>query len=238
MKTLKKRNPAAGKPDSGTSRRAAPAASAKALRDGSGAWSAGLWSETHAALVGRIVGAMPQVEELMADLTARLLGDQGAAGRAVFRGLAGDEQRLRVLRALLEQGTANVAKGGDYDAAIACYAAERRRWRAYVHGLWYTHENGRTFLAAPGGAEAASFLVAREVKTAELDMELARLNDLNAALLRLVRPEVTIRTPPAPRPDGPRRTRRAPPEAGRAKRPAPKREAGQRRKPKATPPPA
>jgi len=237
MKTLRKRKPATGSRSSGTSGLSAPAASAKALRDGSGAWSAGLWNDAHAALLGKIAGTMPQVEDLMSDLTVRLLGDQGVAGRAVFRGLAGDEQRLRVLRALLEHGMANVAKGADFDTAIARYAAARRRWRAYIHGLWYTHESGRTFLAAPGGAEAASFLVAREVKTAELDMELAKLADLNATLLRLVRPEVTMHAPPAPRPDGARRTRRAP-EAGRAKRPAPKREAGQRRKPKAPPPPA
>lgn len=223
MKTLKKRSDA----------RVPKGGRAGGKRDMSGAWSAGLWNDAHAALLGKIAGSMPQVEELMTDLTARLLGDQGAAGRAVFRGLAGDEPRLRVLRLLLEHGTANIGKGADFDAAIAGYAAVRRRWRAYVHGLWYTHENGRTFLAAPGGAEAASFLVAREVKTAELEAELARLAGLNATLLRLVRPEVTMSTP-SPRPDGARRTRRTP-EAGRAKRAAPKRETGQRRKRKAPP---
>lgn len=222
MKTLTKRKPGAGK--AGRSRDEVARPPAAAIRDGSGAWSAGLWNEAHAALLGRIAGSMPQVEDLMADLTARLLGDPAMPGRTVFRGLASDGERVRVLRALLEQAPANIAKGAEFDAAIAGYAGARRRWRAYLHGLWYTHENGRTFLAAPGGTDAATFLVAREVKTAELKAELARLTELGAALVRLTRPEAAGQAPSA------RRAARMPPvaEKGRSKRTAPRREAGQR----------
>ena len=228
MKTLTKRKPAAGKAGRRGNGAAGPAAVPRcAITDGSGAWSAGLWSEAHAALLGRIAGLMPQVDELMADLTARLLGDAALPGRTIFRGLAGDAQRVTVLRALLGQAPGS-AKADDIEAAIAGYQGARRRWRAYLHGLWYTHENGRTFLAAPGGADAATFLVAREVKTAELEAELARLTALGATLPRLARAQTAGRAPVAK----PRIVpgKRKEPEAAKAARPAPKGEAAQRRK--------
>jgi hypothetical protein len=230
MKTLTKRKPGADK--AGRRGDIGGRLPAAAIRDGSGAWSAGLWNEENAALLGRIAGSMPQVEDLMADLTARLLGDPAMPGRAVFRGLAGDTERVKVLRTLLEQAPANIAKGADFDTAISGYAGARRRWRAYLHGLWYTHENGRTFLAAPGGSDAATFLVAREVRTAELQAELARLTELGAALVRLTRPEAAARAPAAAPPGAKRKPR--PPEAGKAGRAAPKREAGKRRRMRTT----
>jgi hypothetical protein len=220
MKTLTKRKPSAEKAGRRGDDARPPAA---AIKDGTGAWSAGLWSETHAALLGRIAGLMPQVDELMADLTARLLGDAALPGRTIFRGLAGDEQRMKVLRALLGQAPGN-ANRADIEAAIAGYQGARRRWRAYLHGLWYTHENGRTFLAAPGGADAATFLVAREVKATELEAELARLTALGAALPRLARAQRAGRAPtPVPR-AAPGKRRQ--PEVAKAGRPAAKGEAG------------
>ena len=189
MKTLTKRKPGAGK----AGRLRDDPRPPSAIKDGSGAWSAGLWNETHAALLGRIAGLMPQVDELMADLTARLLGDACASGRTIFRGLAGEAQRVAVLRALLGPAPGNLNRD-EIDAAIAGYQGARRRWRAYLHGLWYTHEIGRTFLAAPGVADAATFLVAREVKTTELEAELERLTALGATLPRLVGTKAAARS--------------------------------------------
>lgn len=227
MKTRMKRRPGAA-PSRRSRERAGPAPGKDAIRDGSGAWSAGLWNDAHAAILGRIAGSMPQIDELMGDLTARLLGDAGMAGRTVFRGLANDEQRLKVLRALLEEAPGNIGEGDEFDAAMAAYAGARRRWRAFIHGLWYTHENGRTFLAAPGAADAATFLVAREVKTAELEAELGRVTALGTTLARLARAPVTGMAPKTATRTA--RSRRRAPEPGRAKRVAPQRTSGQRGK--------
>jgi hypothetical protein len=220
MKKLTKRTPRAAKSarlgDGGAT---APHVS---IRDGTGAWSAGLWNEAHAALVGRIAGLMPQVDELMGDLTARLLGDGALPGPTIFRGLAGEDERMTVLRALAARRSGSAR--GNLDDAIAGYGAARRRWRAYLRGLWYTHENGRTFLAAPGG-DAATFLVAREVRAAELEAQLARLSELGATLPRLVPPQAALATP-ASTPRGASQSRE--PEAAKPRRPAPKREAGKR----------
>jgi hypothetical protein len=222
MKTLTKRKPSAEK----AGRRRDDARPPSAIKDGSGAWSAGLWSESQAALLGRIAGLMPQVDDLMADLTARLLGDAGLPGRTIFCGLAGDAERVAVLRGLLGKVPGN-AERDDIETAIDRYHGARRRWRAYLHGLWYTHENGRTFLAAPGGSGAATFLVAREVKAAELEAELARLSALGTTLPGLASAQRPGRAPAPPRAvPGKRRQ----PEAAKTGRAAPKGEAGKRRK--------
>lgn len=228
MKTLTKRKPLTEKTGrSGNGEAASVVAPDASIKDGSGAWSAGLWSETHAALLGRIAGLMPQVDELMADLTARLLGDAALPGRTIFRGLAGDAQRVTVLRALVGQAPGD-ANRDDIETAVARYQGARRRWRAYLHGLWYTHENGRTFLAAPGGADAATFLVAREVKATELEAELARLTALGATLPRLAPPQRAGRAPTATHRAAPGKRRQ--PEVAKAGRPAPKGETGTRRR--------
>ncbi|HET7715760.1 MAG TPA: hypothetical protein VFK86_09045 [Bauldia sp.] len=216
MKTLRKKRPDAAQPRSDRP---------KQERNVSGAWQAGLWNDHHAALLGKIAAAMPQVEELATDLAAQLLGEPALPGRTIFRGLAGEATRLKVLRALLD-GAGAGGRRRAIDAAVSDYAAARRKWRSLLHGLWYTHENGRTFLAAPSGDEAASFLVAREVKTTELEAELARLTALTEALLGLAHPGARIRTPAR---DG-RGAARRQSEKGRAKRTAPKREAGKRRR--------
>ncbi len=194
-----------------------PAAVAKpepepAKRNLSGSYAAGLWNDAHAALVGKIAAALPEIEELMVDLTALLLGDPAMPGRQIFRGLATDEGRVRALKALLERASVNAGKGPEFDEVIDAYAAARKRRNAYVMGLWYTHRNGRTFLAEPTTDHAYSFVVAREVKTEELQADLAAVTALTEKLLRIVHPGVTMRGPGRARPpeDAPRQ---APPQA-------------------------
>ena len=82
----------------------------------------------------------------------------------------------------------------------------------------------------PDREPAPTFLVAREVKTPELEAAFQRLTELTETLIKLTASEEVPRPPPAGR--AALRTRRVP-KAGRAKRPAPKGEAGQRRSPPA-----
>jgi hypothetical protein len=217
MKALTKRRPGADAPKAGR---------AEGKRNLSGDYAAGLWSDEQAALLGRIAGTMPQVEELMAELVGMHLGGGDAPGQ-MFRALPDDEGRVKTLRTLSEAVGIDGGTAPGIDAAVGEYAAARGRWRAYRDGLWYTHEGGRTFLAAPA-RDATSFLVAREVKPAELEADLARVTALTEQLLRLTRSEVRVRKPPASR-NGTTMARRGP-EPARAKRPAPQREPGKRRR--------
>ena len=162
-------------------RKPGPAAAKDGLRDDSGAWAAGLRSDAHAALLGRIVGMMPQVEAVASDLAARLLGRGDLAARTILRGLADDAARLDLLDLLARRG----AGADERTAAVARYAAARKRWQSYVGGLWYTHDSGRAFLAPPDTAGSAAFRVAREVKPAELAAEAKRLIELSETLARL-----------------------------------------------------
>jgi hypothetical protein len=198
-------------PQGATPREDARTSAGKAIRDDTGKWSAGLANEAQAARLGRIAGLMPQIDQLAADLAGRMRGGAGTGYNTTFHA-AGDVQRLAMLR--------EAAAAPGLDSAIADYAAARVGWRAYVHGLWYTHENGRTFLAAPDGGDAATFLVAREVKPAELVAALARLDALGRALPKLGRGK---RRPPTKEAPGPRVA-----VPGKERRIAPKREAGMR----------
>ena len=167
-----------------------------ALRDDTGAWTAGLRSEAHALLLGQIVGLMPQVEAAARERRAADARRGSVAGRPV--------------------------------AAMARYEAARKRWQAYIAGLWYTHDSGRAFLAPPDTAEAA-FRVAREVKTIELATVVKQLDGLAAALAR--RPAPTkARAKAATKPQT-AAVSPSPIEAARPKRRAPLREVGQRGRP-------
>jgi hypothetical protein len=210
-------------------RKRGPAVAKGGLRDDTGAWRAELGSEAHAAQLGRIVGMMPQVEALAIDLAARLLGRRDLPARTIYRGLADEAARLELLAVLARRGP-----GADERvAAVARYAAARKRWQAYVTGLWYTHDSGRAFLAPPDIADAA-FRVAREVKTTELAGVVKQLGELSETLTRLSQRPAKARAKPeaTPRPAAP--SPRHPVEAARTKRSAPLREPGKRRPGKAT----
>lgn len=157
-------------------RKGGAASGAAPLADGSGEWSAGLRHDGQAALVGAILAAMPHLDELIADLVADRLGGDA---RPVLAALDEDDAARMALLENLPGGNAALA------AAIADYATTRRLWRAYGGGLWYTHRSGRTYLAAPETGGAA-FRVAREVKPADLLRAREQADRLAASLAALV----------------------------------------------------
>ena len=226
------------------------------IGDGSGEWSAGLRHDGQAALVGTILAAMPHLDELVADLLADRLG---ADVRLVLAALERDDDARMALLRSLPGGEAALA------GAVEDYAAARGLWRAYGGGLWYTHRSGRTYLAAPETGGAA-FRVAREVKPADLRRARAQVDRLAASLAALVdapaRPGSRKRPRPRSGPRPPAESLTATPaapapkvapapisadEPARAKRVAPVRTTGARRRrapvrparaPGTTPPPA
>ena len=209
-------------------RKPGPAAAGEGLHDDTGAWRGGIASEAHAALLGRIVGMMPQAEAAAIDLAARLLARSDLAARTLYRGLADEAARLDLLAALARRGSGAEARV----AAVTRYAAARKRWHAYVSGLWYSHDSGHAFLAPPDTAESAAFRVAREVRTNELAAAVKELGELCETLEGLAqRPTPSRKRPPTRRRPVAAAPTGHPAEAARAKRSAPLREAGKRGRP-------
>jgi hypothetical protein len=140
-----------------------------------GVFTAGIYNEEIAALVGRIVAELPHVEEHMIAIMALLLGHSAAPARQIFRSLNSEDARVKVMRALLETYPGNLDKGQEYDDLIDLFVEIKNRRNAYSHGLWQTHSSGRTFLAEPTADEYPSFLAQREIKKGELIHGLDRI---------------------------------------------------------------
>ena len=185
--------------------------------DGGETWSPGLHDDAKAALLGRILAALPHADALLADVVAGRV--DSATARLMLRDVQDEPARLDLLRALA--GDRHPA--ADLDAMLADHAALRRAGRAYGRGLWSTDPSGRTRLAAPG--VGATFLAPRAVKAADLEAVLARLaNHLDRLSLAA---RAAPLPPPAQKPAAAGPAKRIP-EKARPKRPAPIGEPGVR----------
>lgn len=195
--------------------RGAPAATRdKTAGDGTDTWSPGLHDDAKAALLGRILAALPHADVLLAEAVAGQVVSDTA--RLILRDVHDERARLDLLRAL----AGDRHPPADLDAMLADHAALRRAGRAYGRGLWSTDRSGRTRLAAPGAA--ATYLAPRAVKAADLEAVLARLANHLDRLSRAARGAPKAEKAAAAGPA--KRT----PERARPKRPAPIGEPGMR----------
>jgi hypothetical protein len=185
-----------------------------ALRDGARDWAPGVQDDALAALVGRVLAAMPQAEALIVALLAPRLGV--AAARLALDDTGDPRARRDLLRAVAGgRRTAPLS-----DESLSDFGASREACRLYGRGLWYTHRSGRVFIAPP--ATGGGHLAARAVRPADVEAALARLANLIDRLAATPLPSAPSAGPKA---SAPVRTL----EAGRRKRPAPIRERGARR---------
>lgn len=155
-----------------------------------GHYASGLWNDELAALVGRIATMLPQIEETMIDFLGLLLGGNHMPSRQIFRAIIGEEIRIKVLRSLLEHASINKDKGQEFDEVIDLFASVKNKRNTLVHGLWYTHESGRAFIAEPTTEHSFAFFDTREVRKAELLEDLKRMGDLNIRAMALTHPGI------------------------------------------------
>ena len=113
----------------------------------------------------------------MVEFMAILLGGRHTPARQVFRSLSSEDARIKILKSLLQDAPQNKDKGPEYDEIIALFATVKKRRNAYAHGLWYTHESNRVWLAEASPDEL-SFFEKREVKKKELETVIHQMNDL------------------------------------------------------------
>jgi hypothetical protein len=176
-------------------------------RNPDGHYISGLHNPEIAELVGAIVATLPQIEERMIEIMALLLGGGNTPARQVFRTLVSEDARVKVMRALLEHSPINKDKGQEFDDIIDLFVEVKKRRNAYAHGLWSTHDSGRTFLAEPSPDDLRPFLNQCEVKSKELNHALQRMSDLFSKSLPILFPNEygkdgkllpSLETPPPP----------------------------------------
>lgn len=103
-------------------------------------------------------------------------GDYDTA-RLIFHALVNQKIRIDVMRNLLERSLHNRAKSDEYDAIIKEFKKLNDLRNGYVHGLWWTHENGDTHLQSDNSV-FSSHAQYRKVTSKELQAFIDRLNTL------------------------------------------------------------
>jgi hypothetical protein len=147
-----------------------------------GTLSGTIADEVILARLGTIGVMWPHVEEGMIGVLGRLLPggpgvDSFETARQIFWAIVSPQIRIKVMRTLLSHSRHNRNKGAEYDQVLKEFDQASKVRNGYVHGLWWTHESGRTFLEEPT-ADEMGHLQARRVTVKELDGYITRLGTL------------------------------------------------------------
>jgi hypothetical protein len=138
-----------------------------------------------AGLLARICVAWPHFEEEMISVFQDLLGVQAGdfdTARLIFTALVNQRIRIDVMRELLERSRHNRDKGEKFDIVIDEYKKLNDLRNRYVHGRWWTHESGDTYLQSDNSVHFP-YVEYRKVTKKELQFFLDRLNALRGKLL-------------------------------------------------------
>ena len=133
-----------------------------------------------AALLAQLCVAWPHFEDQMISVFRDLLGSQrgdSETARLVFTSLVNQKIRIDLMRALLERSRLNKDKGVVYDEVLDEFKKLNDLRNRYVHGRWWTHENGDTFLQSDNSVPF-THVKYRKVTAKELQLFLSRLKTL------------------------------------------------------------
>lgn len=115
-----------------------------------GQYEPGITNQRFAELLGYIASYWVHVEEVMIRILHDLLGGKPSGdvppARQIFRGIANNQARARVMKVLLEQSPTNSGKEPFYDDTINEFMSLNDKRNAYIHGLWYTYQEERIFV--------------------------------------------------------------------------------------------
>jgi hypothetical protein len=112
--------------------------------------------------------------DLIGDFNKSSAGIPIGPARQIFRSLSSNQARKMVMMSLLERGIINNKLNRFYDDAIDEFSKLNSLRNTYIHGLWWTHEDGRMFLAEET-IDDFHFFDARQVKYEEVQEVLTRM---------------------------------------------------------------
>ena len=128
------------------------------------------------ARLGTICYLWTHVEEQMIGFFNDLIGTENSmeTARQIFRAIINQKTRIDVMRTLLTHGRHNKNKDQNYDHILDEFDKTNRMRNNYIHGLWWSHEDGHTYLQSPSVDEMGE-RQARRVTVKELDNYIKRL---------------------------------------------------------------
>ena len=136
------------------------------------------------AHIGAIIVQWSHTEESMMMLFQELLGfhrGMGVPAREIFFSITSAQQKIRILRKMLERSIYNANKDPEFDEVINEYENLNDIRNDYVHGLWVTHESGKVYLGVSSRSDF-EFFVRREVELQELEAALKRMQLLQGRI--------------------------------------------------------
>lgn len=87
----------------------------------------------------------------------------------MFHALLAQNTRLPVMRALLQNTTANAGKSADYDAILDEFKRLNDQRNQFIHGYWYTHaETDHVYLCKSNQDAASALAGGKRVTAADL----------------------------------------------------------------------
>ena len=153
-----------------------------------GSYSSGIGPDKFALAIGRLATVWPRVEERMVGLFTELLDiPDEQSGRLIFRSIINQNIRITIMRNLLEKSPHHMDKTVYFDELLDEFASLNAARNTYLHGLWYTYEDGARVFLEEKGESYAIFLVKREVPLKEITSVLKRMNDLGFVRLTPIR---------------------------------------------------
>ncbi|HEV7635319.1 MAG TPA: hypothetical protein VGO54_07790 [Bradyrhizobium sp.] len=124
-----------------------------------GAYTSGIHNVPMLMKFGLIASTWPQVEEEMIELLNFLIfvdydtrheiskKTRGhMPGRQIFRSISANGVRAKVMHNLLKQFVGNIDKDPMYDFVISEFQTLVNLRNDYLHGLWWTYQDGRVFI--------------------------------------------------------------------------------------------
>jgi hypothetical protein len=108
----------------------------------------GVQNDDFAALLGKLTGYWPHVEERMICVLRDLIaGHAKVPARQIFRSVISEAARIRIMTALLEHSPMNAGKNQFYDKVIFAFRSLNSKRNAMVHGVWWTRDDGKIFVS-------------------------------------------------------------------------------------------
>lgn len=147
-----------------------------------GAYESGVTDPKMKELLGDLASYWPHVEDAMVGFFDELLGaNEAIPSRQLYKSIVNTQIRILIMRTLLERAALNKTKSDKYDAILDEFASLNKQRNTYLHGLWYTYEDGRTFFSELS-IDEDYFLDQREVKDKEIGAVIDRMRWLQATV--------------------------------------------------------
>ena len=106
--------------------------------------------------------------------------------RLLFTTVVNQKIRIDLMRELLERSRHNRGKGPEFDRVLDEFKKLNSLRNEYVHGRWWTHESGETYLQSDNSV-LSSHARYRKVNKRELHAFLVRLSALSAKIALEIR---------------------------------------------------